>query len=115
MEVKILKLGGDSYHVQYNINSLTEFFEDMGVNIFGGETFTMSLKAIRSLVFRGIEEGCRRQGQPFILSKYDVGDLIESHFGDTTGFIELFTMAMPEIVEKMTASSKPKASHKAKS
>jgi len=99
-----LKLGEQKYPVVFNVNSLTDFFDDVGINIFSGESIPMSLRTIRSIVFRGIQEGCRRKGLSLEFNAYDIGDILEENFGDAPDFIEAFNVALPLITEKIIAS-----------
>ena len=114
MNYEIIELGGKNFPIFFGFNGLRKYCGLTGTSLSNLMNLgqDMTLDEALKLVLIGIEEGCRKADQEFILTIDELGDMLDTDLTGLTRALEIFGEQMGQNIK---TPPKKKAKAKVKS
>lgn len=90
MKFDSIEIGSQSYRIEFNWNTISEFLETENKTLADLDKMAqMSAKQITRLIWCGLREGCRLNGNDFTLTVEDVGAML--NMNTITEILKIYT------------------------
>jgi len=98
--MQTVKIGGEERPLKFGFNTLAEFGRKTGITLSGLQTLgtTLTIADVITLIWCGLKEGARKEGIPFDVDEYTVGERLDEdpnlvaemmeHYGDSQAPVE---------------------------